>query len=263
MPELPEVEVVSRTLKRIINKKILKVELLTEKLREPLQKDLELKLKGKVILDVYRKGKYLVFKLDKGFIVGHLGMTGKFVIDMPENKFDRVVLQLSDNMTLRYNDIRKFGFVLYEDKLDDNKYLRKLGIEPLTDDFNTDDFFEITSKSKKTIKQFLLDQSFVAGLGNIYVIEIMYLTKINPLTKMNELNKNQIDNIVNETKKILNKSIEMCGSSISDYVDADNKKGNFQNTFNVYNKKEDKLGNEVVRITQNGRSTYYCPSIQK
>ena len=263
MPELPEVENVTRTLKRIIGKKIVKVESLTERLREPIQKDLVNKISNKKIIDIYRRGKYLVFKLDAGFIVGHLGMTGKFVIDMPEDKFDRLIITLDDNSTLKSNDVKKFGFVLYENALEENKYLNKLGVEPLTDDFNVDWFCERTKDSKKSIKQFLLDQSIVVGLGNIYVNEVLYLCKINPYTIMKELSKNKIALLIEEIKKILLKSIELGGSSISDYVDADNKKGSFQDTFNVYNKKTDLLGNEVVKVVQNGRSTYYCPEIQK
>jgi len=157
---------------------------------------------------------------------------------------------------------RKFGFLTYEDNLN-IKSLESLGVDPLTDDFNTEDFYKETSKSEKDIKDFLMAQNIVSGLGNIYVNEIMYLAGINPLTKMNTLSKKQVDNIVKITKDILKKSINLGGSSISDYVNADNEKGKFQNHFNVYKRSEDRFGNKVEKISQSGRATYYAPALQK
>lgn len=262
MPELPEVQCVVNTLQKIKNKKIVNTYILTEKLREPLSKSLPKNLEGKTINEIYRKGKYIIMVLSKGYLIVHLGMTGKLVINVEGDKFDRLNIELEDGISLCYNDIRKFGFVMYEENLNDNKYIRKLGIEPLSDELNAESLFNLTSNSKKNIKQFLLDQSIVAGLGNIYVIEVLYLTKINPFLRANELDKETVKELVDNIKEILEISIKLGGSSISDYRDADNKKGSFQERFNVYNRKEDKQGRKVERITQNGRSTYYCPEVQ-
>ena len=262
MPELPEVESVTRTLNRLINKKFSSVEILTEKLKKPIQKDLELKLKNNAIKDIYRRGKYIIFQLEKGYIVSHLGMTGKFLVNILNDKHTHIIMKFEDGTVLVYSDIRKFGFLTYEDNLN-IKSLESLGVDPLTDDFNTEDFYKETSKSEKDIKDFLMAQNIVSGLGNIYVNETMYLAGINPLTKMNTLSKKQVDNIVKITKEILRKSINLGGSSISDYVNADNEKGKFQNHFNVYKRSEDRFGNKVEKISQSGRATYYAPALQK
>lgn len=263
MPELPEVQCVVNTLQKIKNKKITKIKILTPKLREPLKESLHKELVGKEIMNIDRRGKYIILTLSKGFLVVHLGMTGKFVVNVEGDKFDRLQIELDDGTRLVYNDIRKFGFVMYENSLMDNKYVNKLGIEPLSDDLNGDVLFSLAKDSRKNIKQFLLDQHIIVGLGNIYVIEVMYLTKINPLIKANELSLEKAKELSANIKSLLKKSIELGGSSISDYRDADNKKGSFQDTFNVYGKKEDKEGRKVEQITQNGRSTYYCPEVQK
>ncbi|MEG0870292.1 MAG: bifunctional DNA-formamidopyrimidine glycosylase/DNA-(apurinic or apyrimidinic site) lyase [Hafnia sp.] len=263
MPELPEVQCVVNSLQRVVGKKISRVEVLASRLREPFQVDLGERLQGRTVRSVRRYGKYLVFDLDQGCLVAHLGMTGKFLIDAQAGTHDRAVISFEDGTRLVYNDVRKFGFILFEDDFRDNKYIKKLGIEPLGDDFSVNWLLPLALASRKNAKQFLLDQSIIAGLGNIYVIEVLYLCRISPLREMRDLSKGQLENLVHQIKTILLDSIQKGGSSISDYRDADNQKGSFQDGFHVYGRKKDQLGNDVVKITQNGRSTYYCPNVQK
>lgn len=264
MPELPEVQCVVNTLEVLKNKIIKEVIILNNRLREPVQENLNTLLKNKIIKSVERKGKYILFELDSGLIVSHLGMTGKFLLqnNLIENKFNRIVIKLTDGTYLIYNDIRKFGFLTYEKELKDNKYINKLGIEPLTKLFNKDFLFKKLSKNKTAIKKFLLDQSIIAGLGNIYVIEVLYNCKISPLKIANTIDIIDSERLVIEIKRILKESIDKGGSSISDYRDANDKEGSFQDSHNIYGKKIDTLGHTIEIIKQNGRSTYYCPICQ-
>jgi len=264
MPELPEVQCVVNSLATIANKKIKDVEVYDNRLREPVQPNLKNLLSGRTIKSVERRAKCIIFNLDKGSIVAHLGMTGKFLIqpEKIDDKFNRVCIQFDDDTYLMYNDIRKFGFITYENTPMDNKFIKNLGIEPLTDAFTGDYLYNLSRNNKKNIKQFLLDQTYVVGLGNIYVIELMYICGISPYSKAKDLTQQQSDMLVKETKAILNKSIEVGGSSISDYRDAFDKEGSFQDNFHVYGKKIDSKGHPVTRIKQGGRGTYYCPICQ-
>lgn len=264
MPELPEVQCVVNSLATIASKKIKDVEVYDNRLREPIQPNLKALLAGRIIKNVERRAKCIIFNLDKGSIVAHLGMTGKFLIQSEkiDDKFNRVCIEFEDGSYLMYNDIRKFGFITHENTPMDNKFIKNLGIEPLTDAFTGDYLYNLSRKVKKNIKQFLLDQTYVVGLGNIYVIELMYICGISPYSKAQDLTKKQSDKLVKETKAILNKSIEVGGSSISDYRDAFDKEGSFQDNFHVYGKKIDSMGHPVTRIKQGGRGTYYCPICQ-
>jgi formamidopyrimidine-DNA glycosylase len=262
MPELPEVQCVVNTLARIKGKTFAYGKTLNNRLREPVQPGLHEKLRGRQILDIQRVGKYILFHLDQGYLVVHLGMTGSLLIDPEPSKHDRIELCFTDGSQLIYKDVRKFGLVLFEDKLEDNKYLRNLGVEPLSEDFSPDRLLAMAQDCRKEMKVFLLDQRYVTGLGNIYVNELLYDLRINPFKKAWTLTAAEAERMVPAIKTMLLKSIEMGGSSISDYVDADNKKGGFQATFSVYQKAQDPLGNPVTSETQGGRSTFYVPNLQ-
>ncbi|KQN62278.1 bifunctional DNA-formamidopyrimidine glycosylase/DNA-(apurinic or apyrimidinic site) lyase [Pseudomonas sp. Leaf58] len=262
MPELPEVECVKNSLARLKGREFTRVTTLTSRLRERVQEDLEQHLVGRTVVDVQRRGKYLVFVLDRGYLVAHLGMTGKLLIDPAPAKHDHVRLGFSDGSELVYNDARKFGFLLYEQDLSENKYLAKVGMEPLSAAFTADHLFALTRKSTRPIKSFLLDQKFVTGIGNIYACELLYQLRIDPEMPTCRLSLGQAQAMVPAIKQMLLRSIELGGSSISDYVDADNKKGGFQATFQVYGRKVDPLGNAVAVSKKGGRSTYYVPALQ-
>lgn len=262
MPELPEVECVKNSLARLKGREFARVFTLTSRLRERVQDDLEECLTGRTVVDVQRRGKYLVFVLDRGYLVVHLGMTGKLLIDPAPAKHDHVRLQFTDGSELVYNDARKFGFLLHELDLADNKYLANVGVEPLSDSFTADQLFALTRKSTRPIKGFLLDQKFVTGIGNIYACELLYQLRIDPEMPTCRLSLAQAQAMVPAIKQMLLHSIELGGSSISDYVDADNRKGGFQATFQVYGRKVDPHGNPVAVSKKGGRSTYFVPALQ-
>lgn len=272
MPELPEVQCVINSIKnKIINKKIKDIKIFSNRLREPLDENLK-KLINKTVIDIYRRGKYIIFILDansnsKSFLIVHLGMTGALLFRDKKNqkeKHDHVLIEF-ENFNLVYNDIRKFGIFLFEKDLNQNKYIKKLGKEPLDENFVDSHYiFQESRFSKKNIKSFLLDQTKIAGIGNIYAVEALFLSKINPERIANSLSYNESQELSSNIQKLLLKSIKMGGSSISDYKNANNEKGSFQNTFNVYGKKEcNNCQSKIIKINQNGRSTYFCPHCQK
>jgi formamidopyrimidine-DNA glycosylase len=262
MPELPEVQCVVNTLDRIQGRTIVRVETHTERLREPLSHQLADHLVGKRIQRVTRRAKFILIHLNEGYLVIHLGMTGKLLINAERQTHDHVDIELSGGMKLTYNDARKFGFVCYEENLEGNRYLKHLGIEPLDAAFDGQWLYEATRGVKRNIKSFLLDQKGVVGLGNIYVCEILYLCGVSPFRPAKEVGQEEAARLVREIKKILRKAIELGGSSISDYRDANNAKGDFQSQFHVYGREHDRLGNDVEYRKISGRGTFWVDRLQ-
>lgn len=262
MPELPEVQCVVNSLARLKGKSFAGVTVVTRTLRTLVPENLHSLLQGQLVVDVFRRGKCIVFKLQHGFLLCHLGMTGKLVIDSDPAKHDHVLFEFEGGMRMVYNDPRKFGFVLYEVNLADNAHLRGLGIDALSEDFTADWLWKRTQGSRREVKTFLLDQKIISGLGNIYVLEVLYLCRISPMRLTGALTYAEASQLVIEIKKILIASIAKGGSSISDYRDADNKKGDFQKSFNVYERQFDPDGHPVEWFTQSGRGTYYSPAVQ-
>tara|TARA_B100001989_G_C24537887_1_gene465573 strand:- start:1414 stop:2280 length:867 start_codon:yes stop_codon:yes gene_type:complete len=288
MPELPEVEVVKRSLSlNIRNLIIKKVKVNDSKLRYRVKKkDLNI-LIGKKILRIHRRSKFLVFYLEKDiFLLIHLGMTGKFFYVNKKNKkmktsfyyeteksnkkHNHIIFYLSGHQKLIYNDVRKFGFVktYNKKKFLNNIHFKSLGPEPLKNDFNYKYFVNFIDGRKRNIKSLLMDQKFVSGLGNIYVNEILFLSKIKPSRQVKNLKTFEITNIIKNTKKILKNAITLGGSSIKDFSSGNGKKGSFQQKFNVYGKKGDKCSNAdcnniLSKISIGNRASFYCSSCQK
>lgn len=262
MPELPEVQCVVNTLNRIQGRTIERVCIHTERLREPLRAELPDQLVGKRIVRITRRAKFILIHLNEGYLVIHLGMTGKVLINAERQLHDHLDIELSGGLRLTYNDARKFGFVCYEQALESNRYLRSLGVEPLDSEFDREWLYENTRGVKRNIKTFLLDQKGVVGLGNIYVCEILYLCGVSPFREAREINQQEASLLVREIKKILRKAIDLGGSSISDYRDANNAKGDFQTQFHVYGREQDRLGNDVQYRKISGRGTFWVDRIQ-
>lgn len=265
MPELPEVECVVRTLRPLIGKKVVEVTINERKLREKVTDDIKNNIGAKII-DVVRRSKYIIFYFDNNsYWIGHLGMTGKFVFRTNSEyiKHDHISIRLDDGSYLIYNDPRKFGMLLYSSDYKNNKYISKLGIEPLSKDFTDTYYFDHTNE--QDMKHFLLNQEVVCGLGNIYVIEALHLAKINPQTISKKVSKEKFKELTKIVIDILTESIKRGGSSISDYRDANDEMGNFQSTFNVYGRDTcGTCGGEVLsyKKTKSARNTYYCPTCQ-
>ena len=289
MPELPEVEVVKRSLEKKVQKlRIKKVKINDGNLRYKVKKSDILKLSGKKIEKIERRSKFLIFKVGKNiFMLVHLGMTGKFFFINKKNKkfktsfyynldknkdhkHDRIIFFLEKRQKLIYNDIRKFGFIKFTNQTDlkQNPHLKYLGPEPLSAEFNIRYFKNYIIGKERTIKDLLMDQKFISGLGNIYVNEILFFSGIIPNKKIIKLSDNEIKKIIKLTKKLIKKAIILGGSSIRDFSSSSGKKGSFQQHFSVYGKKgEDCIKRncrgKIIKIEISNRSTFYCVKCQK
>ena len=289
MPELPEVEVVKRSLINKVQNLIIKnVKINDEKLRYPINKNQISKIIGLKIKKIKRRSKFLLFFFNNNIIMlVHLGMTGKFffvneknkkfktsfyydIDNEKDHKHDRVIFFLNKYQKLIYNDVRKFGFIKFLNKKDfiDNIHLKNLGPEPLDKFFSSANFKKNIQRTSRTIKEVLMDQKFVSGIGNIYANEILFSSKVRPTRKANHLKDFEIKKIVKLTKKILKNSIKHGGSSIKDFSSSNGKRGLFQHYFKVYAKKGEicankKCNKKIIKSTISNRSTFYCSKCQK
>ncbi len=288
MPELPEVEVVKRSLINKIQNLIVKaVKINDERLRYKIDRKKIKKIVGLKFNKISRRSKYLLFFFNKNIVMlVHLGMTGKFFfvnnkrqkyktsfyynINDKDKKHDRVIFNLSNNQKLIYNDVRKFGFIKFIKRveLDQNAHLKHLGPEPLSPEFNIAYFKNYIMSKERTIKDLLMDQKFISGLGNIYANEILFYSGVKPFKKIKKLSDNEIKKIINLTKKLITKSIVLGGSSIRDFSSSSGKKGSFQQHFTVYGKKGKKCIKRncrgvVIKIVISNRSSFYCSKCQK
>lgn len=269
MPELPEVETVKNTLKKqVLNKKIILSNIYWDNIiASPKPEEFKEKIKNQIINDVLRRGKWLMFELDDYFLLSHLRMEGKYFIRNigdERNKHEHVIFTFDDNTELRYHDTRKFGkmYLIEKDKVYNEKPLKDLGKEPW-DETLTKEYLK-EKLNKKEIKTQLLDQSIIVGIGNIYVDEVLFLSKIHPETKGNELNEKDLENIIKYTRKTLEKAIELGGTTVKSYTSSEGVHGRFQNELLVHTKEICPTCNtKIEKITVGGRGTYYCPKCQK
>ncbi len=281
MPELPEIETIKKYLERdLIGRKIKDVKILNKKSFLGDKK----KILNSKILKIERKGKMLFFKLqaDKHRLqrkltrinsislnlVFHLKLTGQliflnFLRNLEIKKYTRVIFIL-DKGFLLFNDARKFGWVKVLNDKDLNKELSKIGKEPF--DLNFKYLKEIFSKTKRPIKIVLMDQKKIAGLGNIYTNEALFLAKIHPLKPANKLKDNEIKNLLLAIKKVIKKAIKLQGTSFRFYIKPDESKGGYQEEFLVYQRKNEKClrcKSKIKYIKIDGRGSFYCPRCQK
>ena len=272
MPELPEVETVKETLKRIVlNKKIQKVEVLYPKIIEyPSVEEFINILKDKEIKDINRRGKWLMFNLGDYTLLSHLRMEGKFFIKQHDdeiNKHEHVIFKFDDN-ELRYRDTRKFGrmYLYKSDEVNDKKPLNELGLEPWDKTLTSTYLIEKYKNKKLPIKTVLLDQSIIVGIGNIYADEILFLSKINPLTKCSDLSKRDCERIIKNTREVLEKAIKLGGTTIRSYESSEGVHGLFQNELYVHSKENENCpicSTKIKKIRVGGRGTYYCSKCQR
>ncbi len=278
MPELPEVQtVVNEIIKqKLVGEKIKDVEILVPSLVAPMDEaDFIKALKGRKIVDLSRRAKYIVATLDNGtFFISHLRMSGHFVtIDAKEERgrFERARIIFSNGKALRYDDIRKFGrFNLTDNK---EEILGKLGPEPLEKSFTPKLLFDLLPKEKKIklcIKAWLLDQTNVAGLGNIYVDEALWLAKIHPERPANSLTLNEAKSLRDAIQSVLRKGIANSGTSLGhtqgNFISADGKHGNNAETLNVFHRQGKpcpRCGTIITKSVVAQRGTHVCPECQK
>ena len=289
MPELPEVEVVKRSLSSKTQNLVVKaVKINDGRLRYKIYKNKLKKIIGLKLRKISRRSKYLLFFFNTDIVMMvHLGMTGKFFFtnknnikcktsfyydlnNNKDNRHDRVIFSLSNNQKLIYNDTRKFGFIKLIKKINlkENFHLKNLGPEPLSKKFNIIYFKNYILGRNRTIKDLLMDQKFISGLGNIYVNEILFFSSVRPTKKIPNLSDNQIRRIIKFTKKIISKAIILGGSSIKDFSSSSGKKGSFQQHFRVYGKNGENCSNKkcrgtITKIILGNRSSFYCVKCQK
>lgn len=273
MPELPEVETVRRGLTELVVGSIIKkVEVLYPKMINMTPEEFNINLIGQTIERIDRRGKYLLIRLsDDMTIVSHLRMEGKYDVE-PEgqtlNKHTHVVFHLNENRQLRYNDTRKFGRMALVKTGEEFTVggLKTIGPEPTEEDLAFDYMKSIFSKTKKQIKPLLLDQSKISGLGNIYVDEVLWLSKIHPEQPANLLSDDEINTLRINIIEEIQKAIEGHGTTVHSYTNAFGEAGGFQNYLNVYGRDGQpclRCGTLIKKIKVAQRGTHFCPNCQK
>ena len=265
MPELPEVETIARNLKpNLIGRTILSANLRWSRtLAAPSPKKFREQITGQKILDVGRRAKYLIIKLASAHLLIHLRMSGDLLLrdsrGKPE-KHDRLVIQLSGDRSLAFNDTRKFGRIWLT--TEPNRIFDQLGPEPLSRDFTPQWLHGALRKKHRRLKPLLLDQSFVAGLGNIYTDESLNIARLHPLRESSSLTLKQAEALHEAIRMVLNEGIRRNGASI-DWV---YRGGEFQNYFRVYDREGKpcpRCKTKIKRITVGQRGTHFCPNCQR
>ena len=272
MPELPEVETVRRGLERlVVGKTIGQVRVRYAKMIGTGVDSFVHDLPGQTIERIGRRGKYLLFYLTGGVLVSHLRMEGKYLFypdEVPERKHAHVFFETTDGGTLVYEDVRKFGTMelLRKDQLEAYFAARKLGPEPTEADFLLSPFAAALSRSKKPIKPYLLEQTLVVGLGNIYVDEALWRARIHPARPAASLKPAEAKRLREQIIEVLQLGIEKRGSTIRTYRNALGEDGTMQDFLQVYGKTGQpcaRCGNPIEKIKLGGRGTHLCPHCQK
>ncbi len=276
MPELPEVETVRRGLQPAMEGEVIaNADIRRPDLRWPFPENMAERLTGKKVDRLRRRSKYILADLSSGeTLIIHLGMSGRMQIserDHPElEKHDHVVFDMENGARITFNDARRFGAMdLAETKtLEDHWLLEKLGPEPLGNQFDEDYLLERLKSRNTPIKSALLDQRIVAGLGNIYVCEVLYRTGISPVCKSGKLSSVRVRSLVPAIREVLQEAIEAGGSTLRDHRQTSGELGYFQHSFQVYNREDKPCETRdcsciIKRIVQSGRSSFYCPQCQR
>ena len=276
MPELPEVETVKRGLSPFLEgRKIVSVEKTRPDLRWPIPTSLEHVLTGALVLKLERRGKYILWHTqDEMVMILHLGMSGRVLItkDSPKVKdaHDHLTFKTEDGFFIRYNDPRRFGFVDIVPLKNLAKYpsLAALGPEPLSNAFNASALRQKINKKQSPIKSVLLDQTIIAGLGNIYVCEALHRSGISPRRKAKNISESKIDSLVIAIRVVLQDAINAGGSTLKDHLQTSGEMGYFQHQFRVYSREGEECmkkscSGTIKRIIQSGRSTFFCGKCQR
>ena len=284
MPELPEVEITKKTLQKYVQDQyITDVKIKNYNLRYKINKNFRKKVIKKKIKKITRRSKYLIFHLsDKTFFIIHLGMTGRILVGKNNTLLDTSFYSFDSSINkhnhlyfffkkyvMIYNDTRRFGFIKFytEEELLKSSHLIHLGVEPLSKSLNFCYFKERIKGFKKSIKNTLMDQSFICGLGNIYVNEALFISKISPGRMSFKIKDNEIILLIKSIKKILKKSIVFGGSTIKDFHNSEGKSGQFQNFFKVYAKEgqgcpRSSCNGTIQRSVISSRATFFCTKCQ-
>jgi len=272
MPELPEVETIVRSLRPFVpGRTVLTVDVRRADLRRALQPCFASTLSGRRVDAIRRRAKYMLFDLDDGrsWIV-HLGMSGRFLrVETASNhetrKHDHVIVTLDDGAGLVFHDPRRFGLMAIDDS-SSSPLLSGIGPEPLGDDFQPSYLADLRRRTRRTIKDVLMDQRVVAGLGNIYVNEALFAAGVRPRRKLSSMTSEECARVVRATREILKEAIEHRGSSISDFLDGVGRRGAYQWRRRVYDREGEPcpLCTTAIKVVTVGqRSSFYCPRCQR
>lgn len=271
MPELPEVEVTRQGIEPFVSGyRIDKIICRQKTLRWPIPyRKLQNQLQGQFVQSIQRRGKYLLFEVESGFFILHLGMSG-FLRVLPEfvepSKHDHVDWLFNSGRVLRFNDTRRFGALLWLGKEPfSHKLLSHLGMEPLDTNFNGQYLLNKSIKKKTPIKNYLMDQKIVVGVGNIYANEALFKANVHPLRAASNLSLKEYQILVKQIKNILKKAIQQGGTTLKDFSNADGKPGYFSQSLKIYGKAGSscptcKSPIQIIRVGQ--RSTYFCNHCQ-
>ncbi|NRA74099.1 MAG: bifunctional DNA-formamidopyrimidine glycosylase/DNA-(apurinic or apyrimidinic site) lyase [Rickettsiales bacterium] len=270
MPELPEVETIKNGLKEFcLGTKIIDTIIYRYKLRYPIASNLSSLISQQYIVNVTRRAKYLVFELERGFLLFHFGMSGKLYVtrQRQEKQHIHLTLRLANDFFISFYDPRRFGAIVWIDNSFENHFLIKnLGAEPFSEVFNHKYLYKKCQKRRVSIKQLLMESKVVVGIGNIYASEILFHSNIKPDRLTNTISLGEAKRIYKATLDILKKAIEAGGTTIRDFRNPKGDLGYFVQLLSVYGKNNQncpKCDESILKITQNNRSTYYCPQCQK
>lgn len=270
MPELPEVETTKRGIEnQICHKRIVEIQIRQNQLRWPVPAELKTILPGLVVESVKRRGKYLLLKTSAGHILIHLGMSGHLRVltqSIPAGKHDHIDLVFEDGSCLRYQDTRRFGAWLWTDQpLEDHPLLKKLGPEPLSDEFNSDYLWQVTRTRNTAIKSLIMNSHLLVGVGNIYANESLFLSGLHPLKPAKDLTLLECEKLVTQIRQVLSAAIEQGGTTLKDFLSPSGRPGYFVQKLFVYGRADQPCLNcdtVIERAVHFQRASYICPTCQ-
>lgn len=267
MPELPEVETIVCELRnKIIGKKIKEIEIKSKKSFSGNKK----RILGKRINKIQRRAKIIIFQIDSINLACHLKMTGQLIFckkgKTGSDRFCRVIIYFSDGSRLLFNDLRKFGWLKIISNQEREKLVGGFGIEPFTKDFTKENFWQAIFKRKLAIKSALMDQTKIAGIGNIYANEVLFCASIDPEKSAAKISRAKADKLFDCILKVLKSAIVSGGTSAENYVKTDGSQGQYDRKLLVYGRAGEKCfkcKSKIRKIKIGGRGTYFCPKCQK
>jgi formamidopyrimidine-DNA glycosylase len=271
LPELPEVETTRRGIEPYaVGRKIVRLAVHEPRLRWPVAKDMPRQVEGQHILATGRRGKYLLFDLDSGTLLLHLGMSGSLRV-LPSatarKLHDHVDLVLDSGQSLRFNDPRRFGSLHYTSgPAEEHRLLKRLAPEPFDSRFSADYLWSVTRRRRVAIKQLLMNSHLVVGVGNIYANEALFRARIRPQRQARRLTRAEAARLVRAVRTVLRGAIRSGGTTLRDYVGADGAAGYFRQKLFVYERATQACRicrGKVRHLNQGQRSSYYCPTCQK
>ena len=271
MPELPEVEVTRLGLKPLLNLNVEMVVIRNYSLRWPINPALPKLLKNQTLLDLSRRGKYILAKFTSGTLIIHLGMSGRFCIVSPSevlNKHDHVDVQFKENnLILRYRDPRRFGSILWtEEDPYNHKLIKNLGPEPLNEEFDAKYLFNRLKNKQQCIKNSIMDSHVVVGVGNIYASEALHYAGIRPNRISKKVSMKEIGSLVESIKNVIKEAIKKGGSTMRDFFDVNGENGYFQNEHKVYGRENEPCFQcqlPIIQLKLGQRSSFFCKKCQR